>query len=211
MRVRSVRFRQPLFPRGPIAASALVGALAGVLVLSGCGGGERAAAPSSAPAVPSASVPAAPSAGVAPGEPDPAGDGGVLPQACDLVPQAKIAQATGLAFGTPDPTAGTTRSVCAYPASGTVPGLSVGVEAGSRFDAKAAASRSSVGVPGVDVPGLGDQALFFYSDRDFPEGLGGLLVRSGAATIDISLQGSGTEQQTRDTATATARVALDNL
>lgn len=195
---------------------ALVGVLVGALALSGCGGGSGDQAASSVPAAPPASpseapaAPSAPSAGVAPGEPNPAGDGGALPQACELVPQEEIAQATGLAFRTPTPTAGTTRSVCAYPASGTVPGLSVGVESGSRFDAKAAASRSSVGVPGVDVPGLGDQALFFYSDRDFPEGLGGLLVRSGGATIDVSLQGSGTEQQTRDTATAIARVALDN-
>jgi hypothetical protein len=154
---------------------------------------------------------AAPSAGIAPGEPNPAGAGGALPQACDLVPQAEIARASGLAFADPTATAGTTRSVCAYSASTAAPGLTVGVEAGTRFDAKAAASRSSVGVPGVAVPGLGDQALFFYSDRDFPEGLGGLLVRHGAATIDVSLQGSGTEQQTRDAATAIARVALGHL
>lgn len=224
MRVRSVRFPQRSphrYPvrsphsrsRGPLSTVALVGAFVGALALSGCGGGEQAASsvPAAAPASPSGAPPAAPSAGVAPGEPTPAGDGGALPQACELVPQEEIAQATGLAFGTPTPTAGTTRSVCAYPASRTVPGLSVGVESGSRFEAKAAASRSSVGVPGVDVPGLGDRALFFYSDRDFPEGLGGLLVRSGGATVDVSLQGSGTEQQTRDTATAIARIALDNL
>lgn len=218
MRVRSVRFPQRLphrFPHSRFRTLALIGVVVGALALSGCGGGSgeeassvQAAPPSSPSEAPS---PVAPSAGVAPGEPNPAGDGGALPQACELVPQEEIAQATGMAFGTPTPTAGTTRSVCAYPASSTVPGLSVGVESGSRFDAKAAASRSSVGVPGVDVPGLGDQALFFFSDRDFPEGLGGLLVRSGGATIDVSLQGSGTEQQTRETATAIARVALDNL
>ncbi|MCE0766569.1 DUF3558 family protein [Pseudonocardia kujensis] len=216
MRVRSVRFPQPRRHRGPITAFALLGALLGVLVLGGCASTEQTASPSSAPTAPAASEPAAPlspapSAGVAPGEPNPAGAGGVLPQACDLAPQQEVAQATGLAFGTPAPTAGTTRSVCAYPATGSVPGLSVGVEPGARFDAKAAASRSSVGVPGAEVPGLGDQALFFYSDRDFPEGLGGLLILSGGATIDISLQGSGGEQRTRDTATAVARVALGNL
>ncbi|GAA2872159.1 hypothetical protein GCM10010472_31870 [Pseudonocardia halophobica] len=221
MRVRSVRFPQRSSHRFPHSRShglvrtfALVAALGGALALSGCSGGGGDQAASSVPAATPASS-AAPSAaaapGIAPGEPNPAGDGGALPQACELVPQEEIAQATGLAFGTPTPTGGTTRSVCAYPASGTVPGLSVGVESGSRFDAKAAASRSSVGVPGVDVPGLGDQALFFYSDRDFPEGLGGLLVRSGGATIDVSLQGSGTEQQTRDAAAAIARVALDNV
>ncbi|MFR9803047.1 DUF3558 family protein [Pseudonocardia sp. RS010] len=230
MRVRSVRFPQRFLNPSPrrsphvrarsrLRGFALVGVLVGALALSACGSGEQAAssvpaAPAASPSeAPSAAAPSAagPSAGVAPGEPNPAGVGGALPQACELVPQEEIAQATGLAFGTPTPTAGTTRSVCAYPASGTVPGLSVGVESGSRFDAKAAASRSSVGVPGVDVPGLGDQALFLYSDRDFPEGLGGLLVRSDGATIDVSLQGSGTEQQTREAATAIARVALDNL
>jgi hypothetical protein len=66
-------------------------------------------------------------------------------------------------------------------------------------------------VPGTAVPGLGEQALFFYSDADLPAGVGGVLVRSGDATIDVTLQGMGDRERTRDAAVAVARVALERL
>lgn len=188
MRVRSVRFPS----RAARTFLLLVGAVA---MLAACAGGESA--PSSV----------APSSAATTATPGTAG----LPQACALVPKAELDQVTGLVFGEQAATDGSARSVCAFSAIGATPGLTVGVEPAARFDAKAAASRSSVGVPGVEVPDLGERAVFFYSDADFPEGLGGALVQAGGATVDISLQGSGDEARTRELALAIARLVLTGL
>jgi hypothetical protein len=183
-----------------------------VMLLAACGGESAPSAVSTTPNTAPPSDVTAPSATTPSASAAPAGTApAALPEVCALVPKAEIDRATGITFGEPAPTAGSGRSVCAFSAAGGAPGLSVGVEPAARFDAKAAASRNSLGVPGTEVPGLGEQALFFYSDRNFPEGLGGLLLRANGATVDITLQGSGTEQQTRDTAIAIAGVAIERL
>ncbi len=185
-----------------LAGLALAPAL--LVVATACGSGDTAAAPGPAPAPAPATQDAAAPTGSA--------GTGALPQACSLVPPDEINSATGLALAEPSPTGTERRSVCAYSAtaSGSV-GLSVGVEPASRFDAKAEASRNSVGVPGTEVPDVGDRALFFYSDADLPDGVGGVLVNGGGTTIDITLQGVGDEARTRDAAIAIAKVALSRL
>lgn len=139
-------------------------------------------------------------------------DGAALPDACELVPAAEAAEATGLSITDGAPTGDERRSVCAFPAgtNGGV-GITVGVEVGGRYDEKADVSRNALGVDGEDVPGLGERALFFYSDENFPEGLGGVLVGQGDLTIDITLQGAGDEATTRTAALAVAEVAVGNL
>ncbi|GAA4546904.1 hypothetical protein [Pseudonocardia xishanensis] len=179
----------------------LVGMVAGLAACAGAESAGRGDAPSSAAGAPTS---AAGTAGPQPGT-------AALPQACALVSKSELDRVTGLVFGEPAATDGATRSVCAFSATGAAPGLTVGVEPAARFEAKAAASRSSVGVPGVEVPDLGERALFFYSDADFPQGLGGVLLQAGGATVDISLQGSGDEARTRELALAIARLALTGL
>lgn len=197
------------------AGTALVAAL--VLASAGCGGGpapQTAAPPPVASTTTGAATTTPASAGGPATAAEPgsgAGAVGGLPSACSLVPQSEISAASGLRFGPPAATDGARRSVCAFAATASSPGLSVGVEPAGRFEAKAEASRRSVGVPGTPVPGLGEQALFFYSAADLPEGIGGVLVRSGAATVDITVQGVGDEARTREAAVAVARVALDRL
>ncbi|MHA6793435.1 hypothetical protein ACVGVM_07910 [Pseudonocardia bannensis] len=185
-----------------LAGLALAPAL--LVVATACASGDTAATPGPATAT---QDPAAPT-----GSAGSVGTGGGLPQACSLVPPGEINSASGLALAEPSPSGNERRSVCAFDttASGGV-GLSVGVEPASRFDAKAEASRNSVGVPGTEVPGLGERALFFYSDADLPEGVGGVLVSGGGSTIDITLQGVGDEARTRDAAVAIAKVALDRI
>jgi hypothetical protein len=197
---------------GPIRAGVVPLLAVAALTLAGCGGATPPpAAPPSA-----ATASATPAAQNTPAPTPPAtsaraSGAAALPTACSLVPGREIAAASGLRFGPPAPAESERRSVCAFAAGAGTTGLSVGVEPAARFDAKADASRRSVGVAGVPVAGLGDQALFFYSAADLPEGVGGVLVRSGAATVDITLQGVGDEARTREGSVAIARVALGNL
>jgi len=202
--VRSVRFpsRARLVAVLIAVPVLLAGSACGSADSPGTAGTTTAAAPTTAPAA-------------APSTPDGAADV-VRPadakKACALVPTAEIDAATGLRFADGEGTESARRSVCAFDATrsgGT--GLSVGVEPAERFAAKADASRRSVGVPGAEVPGLGERALFFYSDADLSEGVGGVLVQAGGSTIDVTLQGLGSEARTREAAVAIARVAAGNL
>lgn len=135
-----------------------------------------------------------------------------LPDACELVPADAVNEVTGLSLAQGSEIGDERRAVCAFsaPESGGV-GVTVGVEAGGRFDEKAEASRNALGVAGEEVGDLGDEALFFYDDEDTPEGLGGVLVGVGDLTIDITIQGAGDEETTREAALAIAEMALGNL
>lgn len=209
MVVRSVRF--PSRARLVAVLTAVLIAVPVLLAGAACSG-------TAGPGTTAASVTTAPTTGPVAGPtsmPDSAADV-VRPagaeKACALVPVSEINAAAGLRVAGGMGTESARRSVCAFDAArsgGT--GLSVGVEPGARFDAKAAASRRSVGVPGDEVAGLGERALFFYSDADLPEGVGGVLVQAGGSTIDVTLQGLGTEARTREAAVAVARVAVGNL
>ena len=140
----------------------------------------------------------------------PTGTGGEpLPDACDLVPDAAAVSGLDLAEGSPD--GDDRRRVCAFSAtrSGQV-GLTVAVEGGSRFDEKAAQSESALGVEGEPVDGIGQRALFFFSDEDIPEGVGGVLVGVRDLTLEVTLQGLD-EGTMRRAATALAEHAVSNL
>ena len=89
-------------------------------------------------------------------------------------------------------------------------GITIGIESGGRFDAKAEVSRQSLGDEGEQIDDLGDRALFFYSDDDLPEGVGGVLVAVGDLTIDVTMQGLD-EAQMRDASVALAELAVSNL
>ncbi|ODU00469.1 MAG: hypothetical protein ABS81_23510 [Pseudonocardia sp. SCN 72-86] len=202
MVVRSVRF-----PSRARLVAVLI-AVPVLLAAAACGSADDPAADGTTTTA--ASVPAA-----GPSTPDGAADvtrPAEAKKACALVPTAEIDTATGLRFAGGEGTESARRSVCAFDAArsgGT--GLSVGVEPGERFEAKAEASRRSVGVPGTDVPELGERALFFYSDADLPEGVGGVLVQAGGSTIDVTLQGLDSQSRTREAAVAIARIAVGNL
>lgn len=109
---------------------------------------------------------------------------------CALVPPATVVGGTEFVLPAGVPGGDENRRVCAYTAgaAGGV-GVTVGIEAGARFDEKAEASRSALGDEGEPVEGIGDQALFFFSDVDIPEGVGGVLVGIGDRTIDVTVQG----------------------
>ena len=131
-----------------------------------------------------------------------------LDDACALVPDA--AEVSGLALGDPAPDGDERRRVCAFPAleEGEV-GLTVAVQAGSRFDEKAEQSAEAVG-EGEPVDGIGDRALFFFSDEDLPEGVGGLLVAVGDLTLEVTLQGID-EPTMREAAVAIGEAAVARL
>ena len=130
--------------------------------------------------------------------------------ACVLVPTADVAAALGVEVDEGVAGGDERRRVCTFQSVEPGVGVTVGVEAGSRFDEKAEASRSSLGVDGVEVDGLGDRALFFFSDADIPEGVGGTLVGEGDLTIDVTLQGLD-EPALRDASVAIATLAVSNL
>jgi hypothetical protein len=136
----------------------------------------------------------------------------VLPDdACTLVPTDEVEAATGLALGEPAVGGDERRGVCTYSAadSGGV-GVTVGVEPTDRFDEKAEASRTALGVEGEPVDGLGDEALSFFTDVDFPEGLGGVLVLVDGVTIDVTVQGAGDEASTAAAGLAIAQVVISH-
>ena len=133
----------------------------------------------------------------------------VLVDACSLVPDAEAATATALIVGEGVPGGDERRRVCTFQADSGV-GITIGIESGGRFDAKAEASRQSLGVEGEQIDDVGDRALFFYSDDDLPEGVGGVLVAVGDLTIDVTMQGLD-EAQMRDASVALANLAVSNL
>ena len=135
-----------------------------------------------------------------------------LPSACGLVPATEVNEATGLALAEGADTGDERRSVCAFSAteSGGV-GVTVGVEAGSRFDEKAGRSEEIFGTPGEPVADLGDEALFWFSTEEFPEGLSGVLIGQGDLTVDISVQGIADEAEARDAAVGIAEIAASKL
>lgn len=176
------------------------------LVLAACGGdddgggtGEEAAASSPTTEGTTATTAAGPAATV------PA-------SACELVPADAVNEATGLTLGPGAEIGDERRAVCAFSAteSGGV-GVTVGVEAGGRFDEKAESSQNALGDEGDPVDGLGEEALFFYDDEDTPEGLGGVLVGIGDVTVDVTVQGTGDEDATREASVAIAEMAVENL
>lgn len=194
--------------------SSVAVALLPLVVLTACVGGDPASTPAdrAAPATPVAPSAASsgPASSIAPAADvtRPAGS----PRACDLLTAADVASATGAPVSAGEGTESARRSVCAFTASRPGgPGVTLGVEPAERFDAKADASRRSVGVPGESVDGLGARAVFFYSDADLPEGVGGVLVRSGTSTLDVTLQGLGDRDRTRQAAVAVATTALAGL
>ena len=130
--------------------------------------------------------------------------------ACALVPSADVAAATGLDVDDGVSAGDERRRVCTFQVVDATVGITVGVEGTDRFDEKAAASRRSLGVDGEPVDRLGDAALFFYSDEDLPEGVGGTLVAVGTVTVDVTLQGLD-EPALRDASVAIAELPVAKL
>lgn len=130
--------------------------------------------------------------------------------ACALVPAADVRSVTDLAVDDGVPAGDERRRVCTFQVPDLGVGITVGVEAGGRFDEKAEASRRSLGVDGDEIDDVGDSALFFFSDEDLPEGVGGVLVGVGDVTVDVTLQGLD-EDELRHDALAIAELAVGNL
>jgi hypothetical protein len=127
---------------------------------------------------------------------------------CDFVGDDAASEATGLTLTGATADGNEVRSVCTYsPADNDGVGITIGLQSGSRFDDKAEISEEAVG-PGVEVDGLGDQALSFYDDE---EDLGGTLVAVGDLTIDVTIQGLDGEAATRDAANALAALVVEGL
>jgi hypothetical protein len=133
-----------------------------------------------------------------------------LADACVVVPSADVASATGFAVDEGVPAGDERRRVCTFRDETAAIGITVGIEAGGRFDEKAARSRQSLDDEGEEIESLGDRALFFFSDEDFPEGVGGVLVAVGDFTIDVTLQGLP-EDTMRDASIDIAELAVSNL
>lgn len=189
------------FPR----ATAVVVAIA--LTVAACGDDET-----TDPTIPDGTVATAPTA-ASPGISAPVDTGAAaaaVPAACPLVPTADVAAATDLAVDGGAPDGNELRQVCTFRDTTNGVGITVGVEAGGRFDDKAEQSRSVLEVDGEEIDDLGDRALFFFSDETIAEGVGGVLVGVGDLTIDITLQGLD-EEALRDASTSIAELAVSNL
>jgi uncharacterized protein DUF3558 len=139
------------------------------------------------------------------------GGGPVAPtdDACALLTAADVTEALGTEVDAGEPAGDARRRVCTFQTVAGV-GVTVGVEGGSRFEAKAEASRNALDVEGVAVDALGDDALFFFSASDIPEGIGGVLVTKGETTVEVTLQGLD-EDELRSASIAIASVAVGNL
>jgi hypothetical protein len=133
-------------------------------------------------------------------------DVAVPADACALIPDA--AAVSGLVLGEPAAEGAETRKVCTFSGTEGIP-LTFAVQSGDRFDDKAAQSAEALG-EGEEIDGIGDEALFFFSDEDLPEGVGGLLVGVGDLSIEVTLQGMA-EGEMRDASVAIAEHALENL
>ena len=131
-----------------------------------------------------------------------------LPEdACAVIPDA--ASVTGLAFGAGEPAGVEKRRVCALSTDDGAVGLTFAVQSGGRFDDKASRSAAALG-EGEEVDGVGDRALFFFSDEDLAEGVGGLLVEVGDLSLEVTLQGLD-ESAMREATVALGEHAVENL
>jgi hypothetical protein len=131
-----------------------------------------------------------------------------LPDACELIPDA--AGVTGLTLSEGVSQGDDTRSSCAFPAEGESVPLTFAVQNGDRFQELADLAAGSLG-DGQELDGLGQQALFFYSTEDLPQGSGGLLVDVGdGLTITTTLQNMP-EEDLQAASEALARHAMENL
>jgi hypothetical protein len=197
----AVHRRRPSTSRPPLLGVALLI----VAAATACGDDDETAPPTTSAAVPASATPApqrtSPPSGA------PALD---VADACALVPTADVVAATDLAVDDGVPAGDERRRVCTFQAVDGTVGITVGVEGTDRFEEKAAASRRSLGVDGEPIDGLGDAALFFFSDEDLPEGVGGTLVAVGTTTVDVTLQGLD-EPALRDASVAIAELAVANL
>lgn len=171
-----------------------------LVLLASCGSDDSAVPDTTEPAIASA----------APTETTGAASAGQVDDACALVPTTEVAALLGVAVGEGVPAGDERRRVCTFQGTEEVIGVTVGVQPGARFEEKAQTSRDSLGVDGAEVDGLGDQALFFYSDANITEGVGGTLVAVGDLTIDVTLQGMQ-EEALRDASVGIATLAVTNL
>jgi hypothetical protein len=133
----------------------------------------------------------------------------VVDGACSLLPPGTTVEVLG---ALPEGVAGgdDRRQVCTFSAADTGGvAITLGREEGDRFDDKVAASQNALGVDGEPVEGLGEQARFFFSDADFPEGLGGVVVLAEGRTIDVTLQGLA-EPELRTAALGLAAAAVEH-
>lgn len=186
--------------------------LALVLALAGCGGDDDGAGGDGTGVTAASTTSTTAASTTAAAQPDDTA-AGELPAACDLVPADDVNAATGLSLADGEEIGNELRAVCAFSAtsSGGV-GVTVGVEATGRFDEKAQSSQDALDDEPEELAGVGDRALVFYGDEDFPEGLGGVLVGIGDdLTIDITVQGAGDEATTSAAAVAIAELAVANL
>jgi hypothetical protein len=175
---------------------------AALIVAASCGDDDDAASPAS---VASGGSPA--TAGSVTADSAPTVD---VADACVVVPSADVASATGFAVDDGVAAGDERRRVCTFRDETAAVGITVGIEAGGRFDEKAARSQQSLDDEGEEIESLGDRALFFFSDEDLPEGVGGVLVAVGDLTIDVTLQGLP-EDTLRDASINIAELAVRNL
>lgn len=130
--------------------------------------------------------------------------------ACAVVPTADVAAMTELAVDDGVAAGDERRRVCTFQDATNDVGITVGIEAAGRFDEKAEVSRRALDDDGEEIGSVGDRALFFFSDDDLPEGVGGVLVAAGEVTIDVTMQGL-LEDRMRTASINIAELAVSNL
>jgi hypothetical protein len=189
-----------MMPGGRLLSSVVVSTA--LVVAASCGDGDDATSPT-----PAATGGSPATAGSVTAASVPAVD---VADACVVVPSADIRSVTGFAVDDGVAAGDERRRVCTFRDETAAVGITVGIEAGSRFDEKAAVSQQSLDDEGEEIESLGDRALFFFSDEDLPEGVGGVLVAVGDLTIDVTLQGLP-EDAMRDASANLAELAVSNL